>query len=408
LPADSGLLRGVDRAAFAVAVAGRVRAAGVPVGLTAVTDFVHALAARLPATADELYWTARITLVKRPEDIGVLDLVFAESPARRTPAPARTRGDRHAPADAGADGHTDGGGLPWATLPPAVDLAEDGGGDLTTPQRLASAAEALADRPFEELNAEQLRLLGQWLRAAIRRWPARRSRRLAGDPAGHRIAVRPTIARARRTGWEPIRLVRVKPVHRPRRVVLLCDVSQSMQAQVPAYRVLMTALAEVADAATFAFATRLTRGLGEVPDRFGGTRIATSVEALLRRHGDLVRGAVVLIASDGWDSDPPERLAAAMRRLRLRAYRVVWLNPRAGAAGFAPEVAAMAAALPHCDALLPADTFGSLRYALDRLGAVTSWRDPAGAATPWRDPPAVPSAATPWRDPPAVPSAATA
>ena len=372
MPAGSGLLRGVDRAAFAVAVAGRLRAAGVPVGLTAVTDFVHALAARLPATADELYWTARVTLLKRREDIGVLDLVFAGPSAVLSPAPARTRGDRHAPVDAGADGHADGGGLPWVTLPPAVDVAEDDGGDLTTPQRLAGAAEVLADRPFEELDADQLRLLGEWLRTAIRRWPARRSRRLSADPAGHRIAVRPTIARARRTGWEPIRLVRVKPVRRPRRVVLLCDVSQSMQAQVPAYRVLMTALASTADAATFAFATRLTRGLGEVPDRFGGTRIATSVEALLRRHGDLVRGAVVLIASDGWDSDPPDRLAAAMRRLRLRAYRVIWLNPRAGATGFAPEVGAMAAALPHCDTLLPGDTFRSLRYALEELGAVSS------------------------------------
>jgi len=241
LPADSGLLRGVDRAAFAVAVAGRLRAAGVPVGLTAVTDFVHALAARLPATADELYWTARVTLLKRPEDIGVLDLVFAGPGAVLSPAPARTRGDRHAPVDAGADGHADGGGLPWVTLPPAVDVAEDDGGDLTMPQRLAGAAEVLADRPFEELDADQLRLLGEWLRAAIRRWPARRSRRLSADPAGHRIAVRPTIARARRTGWEPIRLVRVKPVRRPRRVVLLCDVSRSMQPYATAWLHLMRA-----------------------------------------------------------------------------------------------------------------------------------------------------------------------
>ena len=87
-----------------------------------------------------------------------------------------------------------------------------------------------------------------------------------------------------------------------------------------------------------------------VVDRFGGTRIATNVRALLRsRHGDATRGAIVVVASDGWDSDPPESLAAAMDRLRRRSHRVVWLNPRAGAPGFEPRVGSMAAALPSCD-----------------------------------------------------------
>jgi uncharacterized protein len=76
---------------------------------------------------------------------------------------------------------------------------------------------------------------------------------------------------------------------------------------------------------------------------------------------------VVLIASDGWDSDPPEDLATAMAKLSRLAHRVVWLNPRAGAENYEPTVGAMAAALPHCDALLPADTFGELRDALHSL-----------------------------------------
>jgi len=95
-----------------------------------------------------------------------------------------------------------------------------------------------------------------------------------------------------------------------------------------------------------------------VTDRFGGTRIATNLRALLAsRHGNAVRGAVVIIGSDGWDSDPPEAIAAAMARLQRRAHRVVWMNPRAGAPGFAPTVSTMAAALPYCAELLPADTF---------------------------------------------------
>ena len=89
-------------------------------------------------------------------------------------------------------------------------------------------------------------------------------------------------------------------------------------------------------------------------DRFGGTRIATNLRALLTsHHADAVRGAVVVIGSDGWDSDPPDELAAAMARLSRRAYRMVWLNPRAGAPGFDPRVGGMAAALPYCDRMLP-------------------------------------------------------
>jgi uncharacterized protein with von Willebrand factor type A (vWA) domain len=145
-----------------------------------------------------------------------------------------------------------------------------------------------------------------------------------------------------------------------------------MQAQLPAYLLLMRALAEVADAETFAFATRLTRVTGtapEVQDGLGGTKIASAVRALVRHHGERLRGAVVIIASDGWDSDPPEELAAAMARVHRRAHRVVWLNPRAGSDGFAPTVAGMAAALPHCDDLLPAATFRDLRAALHSIAS---------------------------------------
>jgi uncharacterized protein with von Willebrand factor type A (vWA) domain len=139
----------------------------------------------------------------------------------------------------------------------------------------------------------------------------------------------------------------------------------------------MRAFATVCEAEVFAFATTLTRltpalrqtsareavaqATAAVTDRFGGTRIATNLGALLdSHHGNALRGSVAIIASDGWDSDPPERLTAAMKRLRRRAYAILWLNPRAGAPGFSPSVAAMAAALPFCDRLMPAATFADL------------------------------------------------
>jgi len=172
---------------------------------------------------------------------------------------------------------------------------------------------------------------------------------------------------------------------------MLCDVSQSMQAQAAAYFVLMRTLALAVDAEIFAFATTLTRlttalthrsaevaieqATAKVVDRFGGTRIATNVQALLgSHHGGAVRGAVVLVASDGWDSDPPEQLAAAMARLRRRAFRVIWMNPRAAAPGFEPRVAPRAAALPYCDRLLPADSFRSLAAVVAEIGRCTEPR----------------------------------
>jgi uncharacterized protein len=381
----STLLPAVDRAAFATALATRLRARGVQVGFPA--DLARALAAAPPLSRTALYWTARTTLVRRHADLAAFDAVFAavfddsttglDPHGRRDSRPAPSTGDTHVAVPDRGSTPESGGGLPWATLPPAVDAAEDTDSPVGFPQRLPSELAALADVPFERLTPAQLAELGRWLEAALATWPTRRSRRTRTDPRGKRIAMRPTLARARRTGWEPIRLVRVRQVHRPRRIVLLCDVSQSMQAQATAYLHLMRAFAVRADAEVFAFATRLTRltptlahrsaeeaieqATALVTDRFGGTRIATNIQALLTsRHRNAVRGAIVVVGSDGWDSDPPAAVAAAMAKLRRRAHRVLWMNPRAGAPEFRPTVSTMAAALPYCDELLPAATFGSL------------------------------------------------
>jgi uncharacterized protein with von Willebrand factor type A (vWA) domain len=393
LPASPDLLRGVDRASFAAALADRLRRAGVPVGLTGAQDLVAALEAGLPVSMGALYWTARIALVHRAEEIAAFDSVFtglfaADGLLVTAPVQRGVGGDRSVPVPAANRGNVDRGpDLPWSLLPAVVAEHEDTTGTgQAVPLRLPSAMPATADRPFADLDPAELAQLGAWLQAAVRDWPTRRSRRLAPHHHGARIALRRTLARSRRTGGEPLHLVRVKPVRKPRRVVMLCDVSQSMQAQAAAYLHLMRAVALVADAEVFAFATALTRltavlahrepavavaaATAAVDDRFGGTRIAANLRALLSsRHGGAVRGAVVIIGSDGWDSDPPAELAAAMARLRRRAYRVVWMNPRAAAPGFAPRVAAMAAALPYCDALVPADTFRSLAAVLETISS---------------------------------------
>ncbi|WP_204366776.1 VWA domain-containing protein [Nocardiopsis kunsanensis] len=273
--------------------------------------------------------------------------------------------------------------LPWAT--PAAPS------EPSSPAHVALSAterEALAGEPFETLSEDQVAQIGAWLAESLPRMPRRRPRRRRPGRCGDRVALRATLARARRTEWE---LVQEERVRRPRRLVVLCDVSESVRTQSAARMHLMRALVRSsARAEAFAFATRLTRltpvlahsdvdaaleRAGEtVADRFGGTRIAASVHELLTsRHGASVRGAVVLVLSDGWDSGSPERIAAVMARLRRRAHRVVWANPRAAAPGFEPRAAGMAAALPHCDEFLPAHSFAALR---DVIAAVADTASP--------------------------------
>ena len=105
-----------------------------------------------------------------------------------------------------------------------------------------------------------------------------------------------------------------------------------------------------------------------VTDRYVGTHIAESLRAVVASpHGSALRGAVVVIGSDGWDSDDPAQLATAMARVRRRARRAVWLNPRAADPAYRPLVGAMAAARPYCDAFLPAHSIAALRDVLPAL-----------------------------------------
>lgn len=390
------LLRGVDRAALAVAFSLRLRDAGIRVGFTDMDCFARALGACTPDSPSRLYWTARISLVRRQRDVETFDAVFAavfggaglglDPHARRQPLRSgASERDVHCAVPAATGVDADGAGLPWLTLPSVVGVAPGSDAAISLPELLPSDLLGLTDIPFDELEPADLALLSGWLESALDDWPTRRSRRLGWHPSGRRIAMRATLARARRTGWESIELVRGRPTRKRRRVVMLCDVSQSMQAYSTAYLHLMRAAVLTAGAEAFAFGTTLTRltpvlahkspsvaielATDKVSDRFGGTRIASNLRALLAsHHGGATRGAVVVVASDGWDSDAPAELGAVMARLRRRAYRIIWMNPRAAAPGFQPLVGAMAAALPYCDELLPAHNIGALADVIAAIG----------------------------------------
>jgi uncharacterized protein len=383
------LLRGVDIAGFAVALVARLRRAGVLVSASGPTLFVDALRRFWPHTRSHLYWIARLTLVNRAEDLpgfdAVFDAVFADAVVGLDPAGLKQSLGTTAAVEAGVPDRERvlaDGGLPWTTRPASIAAAVDEHwSDIGIPDTLPSRIVARAAEPFDRFDPDDLRLIGVWLEQAVARWPRRRSMRREPHPHGKKIDLRRTMKASRATGWEAVMLERTRPRQHARRLVLMCDVSRSMQPYATIYLHLMRATAlrqRGIRPEVFAFSTSLTRltaalshrsaevalarANAKVTDRYGGTHLGRCVAELLSApHGNSLRGAVVIIASDGWDSDPPEVLEHALARVRRRAEMIVWLNPRAAHRDFRPLAGSMAAALPYCDVFMPAHSVTGLR-----------------------------------------------
>lgn len=404
--ADSPQMLGrIDRAAFAAGLGQRLREAGLGPDMSRLQALTRALGVVRLDRRGDLYWAARITLVRHPRELAAFDKVFAavfqdavlarDPHARRSPLGIPPAGQDHRttlPARASRELAGDGGqALPWITRPTIQADNEKPHQEkgLLLADPLPSALEGLSDVPFERLDDEQLNLFSAWLEQALLNWPSRLTRRNRRHPRGRRIDLRATLAHSRSTGFEPVRLSRSRPVRVRRPMVMLCDVSRSMQAYTQIYVHLMRAAALTARAEVFAFSTdimRLTPALGprgpssavaieraaqQVAGRSPGTRIGHSLRRFLAsRHGSVARGAIVIIASDGWDADDPSELDAAMARLHRRARHVIWLNPRAAATGFAPLTGAMSVALPYCDRMLPGNTIQAMRDVVSAIGAI--------------------------------------
>nr|WP_244373265.1 VWA domain-containing protein [Streptomyces griseorubiginosus] len=349
-----------------------LRAAGVDASAERVHAFLRAVDELRPGMRADVYWAGRLTLCGGHDDLERYERVFAayfgEAPrARRTapatPAPRLRLVVREGPAPGTA--------------------ARDERQDTPPAAALASSTEVLRHRDVAELGAaerEQLRRLlaaftlpGETRRSARRR-PARR-----GEVDPHR-----TVRELLRRGGEPARPRRHSRAERPRRVVLLVDVSGSMAPYADALLRFAHAAARYSRTEVFTIGTRLTRVTRElshrdpdlamtalaetVPDWRGGTRLGELLREFLDRWGQrgMARGAVVVLLSDGWERGDPELLGAQMRRLHRLAHRVVWANPRKARPGYAPLAAGMAAALPSVDAFVE----GHSLAALERLAAV--------------------------------------
>jgi uncharacterized protein with von Willebrand factor type A (vWA) domain len=241
---------------------------------------------------------------------------------------------------------------------------------------VASAAERLGDRDFGELTPVELARLVDAMRRLRLATPLQRTRRTRRATSGADVDLRRTLRDARRTAGHPVRLARRIRRRRPRRLVVLCDISGSMEPYARALLQLLYCAAGAERAEVFTFATRLTRltrtlartspsvalqrAARAAPDWSGGTRIGEALARFLDRHDGLARGAVVLVVSDGWDTGDPAVLGGQMARLQRRAYRVVWANPRTQHADYRPLVGGMAAAWPHCDAVVSAHSLEAI------------------------------------------------
>ncbi|MBA2946094.1 vWA domain-containing protein [Streptomyces himalayensis] len=373
-----------DGPAVLVGFARALRAAGVDAGPDRVQAFLGALDVLRPGLRSDVYWAGRLTLCGNRDDLERYDRVFG---AYFGPGPdARGR-------------------LPRPTPPPRLRLVVRDTGPSPAPAprteqdappaaALASSTEVLRHRDLAELTAAERDQLRRLLAAFALHGEPRRTARLRPARRGT-VDPRRTVREMLRRGGEPARLRRHARADRPRRVVLLVDVSGSMAPYADALLRFAHAATHGAPARerarteVFTIGTRLTRVTRElahrdpdmamhavaaaVPDWRGGTRLGEMLRGFLDRWGQrgMARGAVVVVLSDGWERGDPALLAGQMRRLHRLAHRVVWANPRKARPGYAPLAAGMAAALPSVDAFVE----GHSLAALERLAAVVRGAD---------------------------------
>jgi uncharacterized protein len=365
-------------------LAATMRAAGVRVGVGELLSAHKALCAVDPVDREAAYFALRATLCSRREDLAAFDAAFAEwfmpaPPLAPEPPPGL---DEVAKLT-----------LPRAAVPGATGVPELESGAEIVPSAW-SDVELLRDKDFAEYSSEerlQARRAMRKLAGAVPTRPSRRTRparrRGAAPPAG-RLDLRGTIRASMRTAGDPFERHWREPGERPRPLVLVCDVSGSME---PYARMLLAYMQACVAARrrveAFVFGTRLTRvtaelrgrdpdaalerAAGAARDWSGGTRIGEALATLNREHGRrLGRGAVVVLLSDGWDRGEPAQLEREVARLGRCSHRLIWLNPLKAHPDYQPLTRGMRAALPHVDEFMAGNSLASLEElaeALDRL-----------------------------------------
>jgi uncharacterized protein with von Willebrand factor type A (vWA) domain len=359
-----------DRVAVGFARLLRDSGVDVPVGNTVL--FAEALGAVGLGRRASVYWAGRTTLVRQPEDVELYDRAFAAWWEHLHTLSLTTQVVHETVLALDTDTADDDTPVPEGDQPDGSDV-------LTVRY---SRAEVLRHRDFAQYSPEEF-AEARRLMADIRlAGSPRRSRRMQPRQRdGGRPDLRRTVRHAIRTGGEPIHRAFVEPAERPRRLVLLCDVSGSMEAYARGLvRFLHAAVVGRGRVEAFALGTRLTRitrdlssrdpdaalaaAARRVVDWSGGTRLGDGLRQFNDEWGvrGMARGAIVVILSDGWDRGDPEVLAEQMARLHRVAHKVVWVNPLKASPDFAPLARGMAAALPHVDEFVEGHSLASLEH----------------------------------------------
>ena len=381
----------LDLPALAAAFGRRLHDAGLPVTAERNARFANALALVKPESRRRLYWTARATFVTDASQLKAFNMVFAAvfgtQPEQFGPEPDDSR-----TADSPARREAPEGRVELGAAAGGSVSGDSGSGEDSDLREVplgvaASDEEVLREKRFDTLAPGELAQLYRLMSRLEIATPRRRTRRAERDRRGERLDMRRTLRGSMRTAGDPIRLARRRRRVTRRRLVLLCDISGSMEPYARAYLQFLTCAAGSGpNAEAFVFATRLTRltralrsrsperaiqrAAAAAPDWSSGTRIGDALKAFNDRHGrrGMARGALVVILSDGWERGDPALVAREMERLSRLAYRIVWVNPRAAASEFSPRAGGMAAALPHCDALVSGHSLDALDEVIEAIG----------------------------------------
>jgi hypothetical protein len=351
-----------------------LRARGLLVTPSESRDVVRTLELVDLADREEVRRALRTVLVSRPDEIAVFDAAFDAfwgGPAA-SPAPPGAAGEEPpAPVEAHFPRARD-AALDFAEW---TDVAEGEGEPVGLPG--VSDLPGLAAKDFSAFSTDELQEVERLAAQLARRLATRRSRRLRATRGRGRVDLRRTM-RGILTRGEPIELARRERKILKTKLVVLCDVSGSMDLYSRLLVQFLYALQnQLGRMETFVFSTRLHRvtdelqgpsfrgalaRLGDVGDWAGGTRIGESLREFNRGWPRLLdRDTVVIVLSDGWDTGDPAVLADALVTMRRRAGKIVWLNPLLGSPDYQPLTQGMVAALPHVDAFLPAHNLDSLR-----------------------------------------------
>ncbi len=349
-----------------------LRSAGLQITTDRVAAFLTALDELDVTSQWQTYWAGRLTLCADPDDLPRYDQAFERWFTPRRGGRTQVVDERKPPPKLASL---------TPSSPDAAEETEDG--DATTIRARASGAEVLRHRDLAELSPaerEHLRKLLALLRPHPPTRPSRRlrpSRHGAPDP-------RRTLRAALQSGGEVRSLLRRDRSRRTRKIVLLVDVSGSMEPYADALLRFAHVVTRRSPAAveTFTLGTRLTRVTRElrmrdaehalhaagkaIPDWSGGTRLGEALRAFIDRWGQrgAARSAVVVVFSDGWERGEPTLLGEQMARLRRLAHTIIWVNPHAGKDGYAPIQGGIVAALPSLDKLLAGHSLTTLEELL--------------------------------------------